>query len=215
MKISKDEDRIIERILRGELKIDNSKVQNLEHANLSREQEQTYLKLADEIKQVVKYNEEKRIDVEQKIEKAEKNPSTKLDLIVIEEELRELRANLDKTRYKSAKTLLAGSIITFLMFVSAMFVAFFTNSLMWTLLTMFGGINLTIIPTSLLINKFKKDEEKIKEQILNLEQERFEILGYDNKNMFVSTAEKTKNITRNIYNSKDLTMTDEEIISIS
>ena len=64
------------------------------------------------------------------------------------------------------------------------------------------------------IKKLDKEEKQIKEKIAELEQERLKLLDFKSENMIERDVERTKNITKHIYNSKDLEMTDEELKSI-
>lgn len=103
MQAIKDEDRIISRILRGELSFSDSDISNLENADLSEEREEQLSQLAIEIQEKIKQNKQLRKEVEEKAQSAEIETYTKLDLICIEEDLRDLRQDLEVHRNKSKK----------------------------------------------------------------------------------------------------------------
>ena len=213
MKSSKNEDRIIARILRGELSIDNKDIEHLANADLTEEQEQIFNNLADEIKETVKENRAKRKEVQAKIEQVETDPLDKIDLLRIEDDIRDANIKLKNAKDKPLSLLCGGLGATVVFGLAFPLIASaFTSSLFWLVSTFLVGFNLGVIPATLLIGKSYKDQEKLKQQIKKLEQERFELLESKNSNMPERDVEKTKNITKHIYASKNL---DEEYKEVS
>ena len=213
MKEIKDEERIIARILNVELSFSDRDIVNLENAVLTQENEEQLVKLAGEITEVVEKNKELRKDVEEKIVKAEKDPYDKLNLLVIESELRDLKEDLKRhTYYESGKKLLIGAAVTIALgLISPLILTFFTSSLAILLSAGLSSYFVGMISTMASIKKSDKEGKLIKEQIAKLEKERLDILGYQSENMFESDVVKTNNIAKNIYSVKDL---DKEIEDI-
>ena len=215
MKFSKDEERIISRILSGELTFSSRDIVNLETGNVSEKQENQLNKLANEIQQVVKNNKELRNEIEEKIEQVEKDPLDKIDLMTIEEDIRTNTAELNNFKSDYDKNLIRGVLSTFiLMIVPTVILSFFISTLLPLLLIMIAGMGLGIVPCVITERKLLKNKKKLQEEIKNLEQARFELLGYKKNSMFESSIEKTKNITKHIYATKELSITDEEMKNV-
>ncbi len=206
MKEIKDEERIIGRILRGELSFSDHDFINLDKADLSVEREEQLGKLAQEITEVISQNKELRKEVEEKVETAESDTFTKLDLVVIEEELRCLKDDLKRLTYhERGKKLLIGAGVTVAIGLSIpLIVSLFTNSLPILLFACIASYCLGIIPTMASIKKSDNKLKQIKERIVKLEQERLKLLDFKSENMIERDVERTKNLTKHIYNTKDL-----------
>ena len=210
----KDEDRIIAKILRGELSFSSSDIVDLEKADLTEEREEQLSKLAKEITETVEKNKELRKEVADKAKVVESNSLIKFDLWCIEDELSSLRKDL-KNKKSRFKILASGAVAIFILtFGLIEIVSLFTNSLIWLLLTSLGVVHLGMIPTVVLAEKSEKDREKIRDKIAKLEQERLKDLDYKPENMPESDIEKTKNIAKHIYTSKEIVITEDELKNI-
>ncbi len=215
MKFSKDDERIIERILSDELSLSSKDIVDLEKGKTTDGQERLLLKLADEIKGAVESNNELRNQVAEKIEKVEKDPLNKIELMMIEEDIRDKTAELKNFKTDYDNNIIRGVVSTFVFgIVPTVILSFFTSALLPILLTMIAGLGLGIGSCTINERKLLKNKKKLQEEIKKLEQERFELLGYRKNTMFESSVEKTKNITKQIYATKELTISDDEMKSV-
>lgn len=211
----RDEDRIISRILNGELSFSDKDIKDLASANLSKEREEKLVQLATEIQEKVKHNNELRKEVEERAQLAEKDTLTKLDLYGIEEDLRNLHKDLDQNEIKEFKNLTTGVIATVgFGILMPLIVSIFTNALIPLLLTLFVGVNLGILPTVLAEKKILNQKKQTKQKIKELEQERIKLLEYKSEIMNEHDVERTKNAAKQVYSKKELEMTEEELLSL-
>lgn len=215
MKFNKDDERIIERILSGELSFSSKNIVNLEKCKTTEKEEETLLKLSDEIKSAVENNKELRKEVEKKIESVEKDPLDKIELAMIEEDIRDYNSELNNIKSKELNNAKYGTIATFLLGISLpLITSFFVSSLVLQFVFLLGGIGLAIVPCALVERKLIKNRKKIKQEIQDMEQRRFELLGYEKGTMLLSSEEKRKNVVKRIYAEKNLEISDEEMKSV-
>ena len=215
MKFNKDDERIIERILSGELSFSSKNIVNLEKCKTTEKEEETLLKLSDEIKSAVESNKELRKEVEKKIESAEKDPLNKIELVMIEEDIRDFNSQLNNIKSKDSKNIMYGAIATFsLGILLPLITSFFVSSLGLQLVFLLAGVGLGIVPCTIFERNLIKKRKKIKQEIRDLEQRRFELLGYEKGTMFISSEEKRKNVVKRIYAEKDLEISDEDMKSV-
>lgn len=213
MKEINEKDRIIAKILRGELSFSNTDIANLESGNLPEEREQELTALADEIKETAENNSKLRKFINENISKTEENPFTKLGLVCIEEDLRNCHEDLDTAEKRHRSNISLGALMTMIFGIAVpMIVSLCTTSLIWSLITLVSGFSLGIGPSLLIERKILKDQRLTKEKIKKLEQERFEILGYEKQNMLEKDVKNSKNMIKHIYASKDLEKEIEDIV---
>ena len=215
MKFNKDEERIIERILSGELSFSSKDIVDLETGKSTEEKEGLIIKLADEMKKAVEANNEIRKEVQEKIVNVEKDTYNKIELSMIEEDIRDFNKSLNDSEKSYNKNVIRGIISTFAFGIALPLVAsLFTSSTLILLTILLTGAGLGIVPCVLIERKLLKNKKNLQEEIKKLEQERFELLGYKKNEMFESTVERTKNITKQIYASKDITITEEDMKNV-
>ena len=210
-----EEERIIARILKGEISFSDREIKNLASADLSEKEEEQLFQLATEIQEKIKQNKELRKDVEEKANVEEKDLYKKLDLFGIDDEIKAIKTELNETEIGLFKNVTKGVIATISFgILMPIIVSIFTSSLVPLLITLVSGITLGIVPCVLIEKKILSNRKALKEKILKLETERLNSLGYKSENMFESDIERTKNAAKHVYNSRKFDMTDDEIAKL-
>jgi len=210
MKEIKEEDRIIAKILRGELAVDKIDFENLSSANLTKKQEQVFVNLADEIKELAKQNEEERDKIEERIDKAEKHRYTKIELSVIESEIRDKKEQIKSLNSNILKLIIGMLSATVILMLASSFVL--AGSILGGVIAMFS-VGVLGTASMLLAAKLKTKKIKaIKQKIAEHESDRLEIIEAENLKTIESNAEvvRKKNLINRIYEAKDIELTEEE-----
>lgn len=216
MKEIKKEDRIIARILSGELSFSDADIQKLENADLTEEKEEQLVKLANEITETAKKNKELREDVKNKVENSENQVYNKIDLISIEEDIRDLKEELKlHSDYERGKKLLIGSVITLGIGIAfPIILSFFTGSLAFLLSVLVACFSIGTISTFVSLKQFDNEAKLKQNKIASLEQERLKLLEYKSDDMLETDVKRTQNTIKHIYKNKDVDLTEEEIKSL-
>ena len=200
-----EKERIIARILKGELSFSDKDVKDLEKADLTEEKEKQLSQLATEIISVAEQNANDRKEVENKVDAVENNWLTKFDLACSETDLRSLKAELKLKESEYNNIIKSGVILTIACGIAMpLFVSFLTSSIWVLMLTTLLGISLGIVPSLIAEQQLIKKKRKIKNDIIKIEEERLKTLGYEKENMNEIEVQKKKNLINNIYGVKNL-----------
>jgi ABC-type multidrug transport system fused ATPase/permease subunit len=207
----KDEDRIIAKILRGELRIDNLDIEYLVKADSTIEQEEIFDKLADEIKETINKNKTERNEIEEKINKAEQDRFTKLELMLTESEIRDKKEQIKSLDNNMIKYIVGELALTLILMLVSSFVL--SGLIFWN---MFTTICVALIGALSIFSSVKfttKKIAKIKLKINKLENERLELIEDQKLISIKNYAEvvRKKNFVNRIYKEKEINFNEEEL----
>ena len=207
----KDEDRIIAKILRGELRIDNLDIEYLVKADLTIEQEEIFDKLADEIKETINKNKTERNEIEEKINKAEQDRFTKLELMLTESEIRDKKEQIKSLDNNMIKYIVGELALTLILMLVSSFAL--SGLIFWN---MFTTICVALIGALSIFSSVKfttKKIAKIKLKINKLENERLELIEDQKLISIKNYAEvvRKKNFVNRIYKEKEINFNEEEL----
>ena len=207
----KDEDRIIAKILRGELRIDNLDIEYWVKADLTIEQEEIFDKLADEIKETINKNKTERNEIEEKINKAEQDRFTKLELMLTESEIRDKKEQIKSLDNNMIKYIVGELALTLILMLVSSFAL--SGLIFWN---MFTTICVALIGALSIFSSVKfttKKIAKIKLKINKLENERLELIEDQKLISIKNYAEvvRKKNFVNRIYKEKEINFNEEEL----
>ena len=203
MEFNENEERIIARVLSGELSFSSEDIESLESLDLSEENENDLKKLAYEIIEKVDENKKIRSHVKEKIEQVEEDWFDHINLLRIEDDIRNLKEEEEKI--KNSRLLSRGIIATIAS--TALFTllaSIFLNSTFLSLLFVMVGFNIGFVPTVLLMGKREMKQENIKKQIEELENERLVVLNLEKDKQNKTEKLKEINVVKRVYENKDI-----------
>ena len=210
----KDEDRIIGKICRGELSFDRDDIRNLEDANLSIQEEESFIKLAEEIKETVERNQNLRNEMKEQIKFVEKDHFVKETLEKIDNKIQELQNKYEQKRYTPSWKLVGESLIMLIStFGLGLIVSLITPAIWALIFASLGGFFVSFGIFAGLAVKSQNKLDAIKQQIKKLEKDRLEIIedGIDETKIQENKAKI--NIVRDIYKERKEEIHTEDILN--
>ena len=178
---------------------------------LQNRQEGKYLKLADEIKETINKNKTERNEIEEKINKAEQDRFTKLELMLTESEIRDKKEQIKSLDNNMIKYIVGELALTLILMLVSSFAL--SGLIFWN---MFTTICVALIGALSIFSSVKfttKKIAKIKLKINKLENERLELIEDQKLISIKNYAEvvRKKNFVNRIYKEKEINFNEEEL----
>ena len=201
----KDEDRIIGRIYRGEWSFDSEDIRDLENGNLSMQEEESFIKLAEEINETIKRNQNLRKEMKEKLDVVENSDYiVRSALSKIENKIQDLKYQYNKKRYISSWKLMGSAMLMLLSsFIAGGLVSMLTSAIWALALATCGGFLLSFGVFAGFAVKNQKKCEEIQKQIKDLEKARLDIISDGVDETKTQENEIKMNIVKNIYKTRE------------